>query len=151
MIDNYDDIIKNWSAPKAGCCTEMVDIISPDCSMSQWAVQKTVMELANADYYYTKDEINYLLQQVTASGVTREEVEVMIQRAIASKANQADLDALAQQVSANTAAILDRYTKEETNNLLTRYLTKLEANSMFANYSKVEDTTLILNNENITI
>lgn len=151
MIDNYNEIINDWSAPSVGCCTEMVDIISPDCSMSQWAVQKTVMELANADYYYTRDEIDYLLRKVTESGVTRQQVEEMIADAIADKANQADLEALAQQVSANTIAILNRYTKEETNSLLERYLTKLEANQMFANYSRVDGTTLILNNENITI
>lgn len=151
MIDNYDDIINSWSAPKVECCTEMVDVIAPDCSMSQWAVQKTVMELANADYYYTKDEINYLLEQVTASGITREQVEQMIQDAIADKANQADLEALAAQVSANTQSILNTYTKQETNALLDSYLTKIKANEMFANYSKVEDTTLVLNNQNITI
>lgn len=149
MIDNYNDIINDWSAPSVGCCTEMVDVISPDCSMSQWAVQKTVMELANSDYYYTRDEIDYLLGQVTASGVTREQVEQMIAAAIADKANQADLEALSAQVSTNTEQLLNTYTKQETNSLLEAYLTKLEANAMFANYTKVEDTTLILNSENI--
>ena len=147
MIDNYDEIINDWSAPKVGCCTEMVDVISPDCSMSQWAVQKTVMELANSDYYYTRDEIDYLLGQVTASGVTREQVEEMIQQAIADKASQADLEALSAQVASNTAAILNRYTKEETDSLLDRYLTKLKAMEIRDNYSKVENTTLILNSE----
>ena len=151
MIDNYNDIINDWSAPSVGCCTEMVDVISPDCSMSQWAVQKTVMELANSDYYYTRDEIDYLLGQVTASGVTREQVEQMISDAIASKADKAQVDALAEQVAQNTERILNTYTKAETNSLLDKYLTKLKANEMFANYSGVEGTTLILNNENITI
>ena len=83
MIDNKDEILKNWSAPNVGCCTEMVDIISPDCSMSQWAVQKTVTVLANSDYYYTKYEIDSLLRQVTASAVTREQVEEMIKDVLA--------------------------------------------------------------------
>lgn len=147
MIGNYDDIINNWSSPSVGCCTEMVDIIAPDCSMSQWAVQKTVMELANSDYYYTKDEIDYLLGQVTASGVTREQVEEMIQQAVADKASKADLEALSAQVAANTAEILNRYTKEETNSLLGAYLLKLEAINMRDNYSRVDGDTLILNNE----
>jgi len=150
MIDNYNEIMDEWSAPSVGCCTNMMEI-SPDCDLTRWAVHQTVTLLANADYYYTKDEVNYLLEQVTASGVTREEVEQMILAAIASKANQADLEALSAQVATNTADILNRYTKQETNALLEGFLTKIKANEMFANYSKVDGTTLILNNENIGI
>lgn len=147
MIDNYNEILDSWSAPKVGCCSEMVDIISPDCSMNLWAVQKTVTELANADYYYTRDEIDWLLQQVTASGVTSAMVETMIEQAIASKADKADLDALSAQVASNTAAILNTYTKQETNSLLESYLTKIKAIEMRDNYSRIDGTTLILNNE----
>lgn len=150
MIENYDEIMSQWASPSVGCCTDMVEI-HPDCDLTRWAVQKTVTVLANADYYYTKDEIDYLLEQITKDGVTREEVEQMIQRAIATKANQADLEALSGQVASNTEAILNTYTKQETNALLSAYLTKLKANEMFANYTKVEDTTLILNSENISI
>lgn len=150
MIDNYNDIIDKWSAPSVGCCSNMMEI-HPDCDMTRWAVHQTVTVLANADYYYTKDEVDYLLGQVTASGVTREEVEQMIEQAIASKANQSDLEALSAQVVSNTERLLNTYTKEETNVLLDAYLTKLKANEMFANYSKVENTTLILNSENIGI
>ena len=53
-------------------------------------------------------------------------------------------------VSGNTEAIENTYTKTETNNLLDLYLSKMEANGMFANYSKVENTTLVLNADNIT-
>ena len=150
MIDNYNEIMDEWSAPSVGCCTNMMEI-NPDCDLTRWAVHQTVTLLANADYYYTKDEVNYLLEQVTVSGVTKEEVEQMIQAAIASKANQADLEALSAQVATNTADILNRYTKQETNALLEGFLTKIKANEMFANYSKVDGTTLILNNENIGI
>lgn len=146
MIESYNEIAKNW-----GCCSEMVDVIAPDCSMSQWAVQKTVMELANADYYYTKDEVDSLLKQITAGGVTKEEVEAMISAAIAAKANQADLDALSEQVAQNSRDILDRPTQTEVNNLLSNYYSKLETRGMFANYSKVENTTLVLNAEDIEI
>lgn len=148
MIDNYDEIMEEWGAPSVGTCSAMMTI-EPDMDLKRWCVQKTVMELANADYYYTKTEVNKLLEEITAGAVTREQVEQMIQEAIASKANQADLDALAQQVSANTESILNTYTKQETNSLLDRYLTKLRANQMFANYSKVQGTTLELNAEGI--
>ena len=150
MIDNYNEIMEQWGSPTVGTCSSMMTI-EPDEDIKRWCVQKTVMELANADYYYTKTEVDNLIKEATKDGVTREEVEAMIQRAIASKANQADLEALSAQVASNTSAILNTYTKQETNALLEAYLTKIKANEMFANYSKVEDTTLILNSENITI
>lgn len=149
MIDNYDSILNDWTAPKVGCCTEMVDVISPDCDMNLWAVQKTVTLLANADYYYTRDEVDSLIEQVTASGVTSAMVESMIEEAIRTKADQSEVDAIAEQVRQNTSDILNTYTKQQTNDLLASYYTKLQTNSMFANYSKVDNTTLILNSENI--
>ncbi len=144
MIENYNEVVASWGMNTT--CHEM-ETLDPEAEMRRWCVQKTVTILANADYYYTKDEVDKLLEDITAGGVTREEVERMIQQAIADKANQADLDALAAQVSANTAAILNRYTKQETNALLESYLTKMKAIEMRDNYSKVVDTTLILNNE----
>ena len=107
------------------------------------------MMLANSDYYYTKDEVDYLLREITKDGVTREEVERMIAAAIATKANQADLEALSAQVVSNTERILNTYTKPEVDSLLNSYYTKIQTNDMFSNYSKVENTTLILNSENI--
>lgn len=148
MIDNYNEVMEQWGAPMVGSCTSMMTI-EPDEDLRRWCVQKTVTILANADYYYTKEEVDYLLEQVTASGVTREQVEEMIATAIQDKADKAALDALAAQVSANTQSILNTYTKQETNTLLDRYLTKLRANEMFANYSKVNGTTLELNAEGI--
>lgn len=140
MIDNYNEVMNQWG----GCGTMVVE---PDTDLRRWAVQQTVTILANADYYYTKTEVDKLLEDVTHGGVTREEVQQMIDRAIATKANQADLEALSAQVASNTAAILNRYTKQETNALLESYLTKMKAMEMRDNYSKVVDTTLILNNE----
>lgn len=144
MIDNnvYDDIMTQW-----GCNGVMT--VEPDTDLRRWCVQQTVTVLANADYYYTRAEVDKLIEEITVSGVTREEVEEMIQQAIATKANQADLEALSAQVASNTEAILNTYTKQETNALLSSYYTKLQTNSMFGNYSKVEDSTLILNSENI--
>ena len=149
MIENYDDVMREWSAPtlKHGCCNTVT--IHPDEELDRWAIQQTITILANADYYYTKAEVDSLLEKITASGVTREQVEEMIAVAVADKAKQADLEALSAQVQTNTEQILNTYTKPEVNNLLASYYTKLQTNSMFGNYSKVEDTTLILNAENI--
>jgi hypothetical protein len=125
--------------------------IEPDADMRRWCVHKTVTILANSDYYYTKDEVDHLLELVTVSGVTKEEVEAMIAVAIQDKADKADLQALSAQVQSNSERILNTYTKQETNALLASYLTKLQATDMFGNYSRVEDTTLLLNADNIGI
>jgi len=149
MIEGYEDIMKEWSAPSIGhgCCNTVT--INPNDELDRWAVQQTITILANADYYYTKAEVDSLLKQITENAVTKEEVEAMIAVAIQDKANQADLEALSAQVATNTERILNTYTKPEVNGLLANYYTKIQTNSMFGNYSKVEDTTLILNVENI--
>lgn len=146
MIENYQDVMNEWMNPSVGCCTNMMEII-PDEDMHRWAVTRTITVLANSDYYYTKSEVDKLLQDITASGVTRQEVEEMINTAIATKADEAELEAVAEQVRQNTQDILNTYTKQETNDLLTSYLTKLEAMRMRDNYSKVSGDTLILNSE----
>ena len=146
MIENYDEIMEQWGAPAVGTCSAMMDI-EPEEDIKRWCVQKTVTILANSDYYYTKVEIDKIIKEITEGAVTREEVEQMIARAIATKANQADLEALSAQVASNTERILNTYTKQETNALLDSYLTKIKAIQIRDNYSKVEDTTLILNNE----
>lgn len=148
MIDNYNEVMEQWGAPAVGNCTSMTTI-EPDADMRRWCVHKTVTILANSDYYYTKDEVDHLLELVTASGVTKQEVELMIAVAIQDKADKADLQALSAQVQTNTERILNTYTKPEVNALLNSYYTKIQTNNMFANYSKVENNTLILNSENI--
>lgn len=148
MIDNYNEVMEQWGAPAVGNCTSMTTI-EPDADMRRWCVHKTVTILANSDYYYTREEVDHLLEMITASGVTKQEVEEMIAVAIQDKADKADLQALSAQVQTNTERILNTYTKPEVNNLLASYYTKLQTNSMFGNYSKVDDTTLILNAENI--
>lgn len=64
---------------------------------------------------------------------------------------QTNIEELKDEVKELSDHILDSYTKEETNSLLKSYLTKLEANSMVSNYAVVENTTLKLNNQEITI
>lgn len=165
MIEEYARAMEDWSVGSVsvdtvtpeqgtdidysvGCCS-MPKIIAPEQEMAIWAVSNTDgCILANADYFYTKEEVDHLIDE--ASGMTPEEVQVMINRSIKNKADKEQVNELAQQVSANTQSILNTYTKQETNSLLDQYLTKLQANTMFANYTKVEDTTLILNSENIT-
>lgn len=146
MIENYQDVMNEWANPSVGCCSNMMEII-PDEDMHRWAVTRTITVLANSDYYYTKTEVDKLLEDITASGVTREEVEQMIARAVATKADKAAVDAIAEQVRQNTQQLLNTYTKEETNSLLSNYLSKLEAINMRDNYAGISGTTLTLNNE----
>lgn len=59
---------------------------------------------------------------------------------------------LSEQIAQNTRDILDRYTKSETNSLLSAYYNKLETNTMFANYARViNNNTVSLNDKNITV
>ena len=122
-------------------------MICPQEDLDRWSYCDNSVVLANADYYYTKEQTEELIEGV--SGMTPEQVQSQIDRSIRTKADKSEVNELAEQVRQNTQAILNTYTKAETNALLTAYLTKLKANEMFANYSKIENTTLILNSENI--
>ena len=124
-------------------------MIYPDCDMKKWEYCDNSVILANADAYYTKKQVEDLIDDV--SGMTPSEVQEQIDESIKTKADKSEVNELAQQVRNNTDAILNRYTKQETNSLLQSYLTKLEAKGMFANYSKVSGDVLSLNDENITI
>lgn len=126
--------------------------INPYDSMNDWK-QCCTTQLADAQRYYEKWQIDKMIDDLVISGggVTSGIVQEMIDESISGKADEEQVNELATIVSGQTQEILNRYTKEETNELLQAYLSKMEANSMFANYSKVENTTLILNNENITI
>lgn len=141
MIDNYDEIM-------AGCCSSAVDVIVPDNEMTRWAVQKTVTILANADYYYTKKEVDDIISHIIGGGMTPEEVQAMIDASIRTKA---DASALTEVQDAVASILNNTYTKEETNSLLNSYLTITSATTMTANYSKVEGTTLLLNADNVGI
>ena len=121
--------------------------IYPEQDLDRWSYCDNTVVLANADYYFTKKQTEELIEGV--SGMTPEQGQSQIDRSIRTKADKSEVNELAEQVRQNTQAILNTYTKQETNALLTAYLTKLKANEMFANYSKIENTTLILNSENI--
>ena len=146
MIENYQDVMNEWGNPPVGCCTDMMTI-DREGDLQRWAVTRTITVLANSDYYYTKTEVDKLLEEIVGSNVTREEVEQMIARAVSTKADKAAVDAIAEQVRQNTQQLLNTYTKEETNSLLSNYLSKLEAINMRDNYAAINGTTLTLNNE----
>ena len=124
-------------------------MIYPDCDMKRWEYCDNTVVLANADYYYTKEQVDKKIEDV--EGMTKEDVQKQIDESIKTKADKSEVNELAHKVSENAQRILNTYTKNETNSLLQNYLTKLEANSMVANYAKVNGDTLTLNNDNITI
>lgn len=117
--------------------------------MKRWESCDNSVVLANADYYYTKGQVDKKLEEV--DGMTEDEVQAMIDKSIKDKADKSSLDDIASQVAQNTTAILNTYTKQETNALLADYYTRLETNRLFANYTKVEGDILSLNDNNITI
>lgn len=122
-------------------------MIYPDCDMRRWEYCDNSVILANADAYYTKAQTEELIEGV--SGMTPAEVQEQIDKSIRTKADKSEVNELAQQVRQNTDAILNRYTKQETNSLLQSYLTKLEARQIISNYSAINGDTLILNSNNI--
>ena len=124
-------------------------MIYPDCDIKRWEYCDNTVVLANADYYYTKEQVDKKIEDV--EGMTQEDVQKQIDESIKDKADKSEVNELAQKVSENAQRILNTYTKNETNSLLQAYLTKLEANGMVANYAKVNGDTLTLNNQNITI
>ena len=124
-------------------------MINPDCDMKRWEYCDNTVVLANADYYYTKEQVDKKIEDV--EGMTKEDVQKQIDESIKTKADKSEVNELAKQVSENAQKILNTYTKNETNSLLQNYLTKLEANSMVANYAKVDGDILTLNSGNITI
>lgn len=124
-------------------------MIYPDCDMKRWEYCDSTVVLANADYYYTKEQVDKKIEDV--EGMTKEDVQKQIDESIITKADKSEVNELAQKVSENAQRILNTYDKNETNSLLQNYLTKLEANSMVANYAKVDGDTLALNSNNITI
>lgn len=122
-------------------------MIYPDCDMKRWEYCDSTVVLANADYYYTKEQVDKKIEDV--EGMTQEDVQKQIDESIKDKAEKSEVNELAQKVSDNAQRILNTYTKNETNSLLQAYLTKLEANSMVANYAKVDGNILTLNSNNI--
>ena len=116
--------------------------------MNRWEYCDNTVVLANAEYYYTKEETDRLVESV--SGMTPEEVQEQIDQSIRTKADKSEVNALAEAIREQGERILNTYTKTETDLMLQSYLTKLEGNSLIANYAKVYGDTLALNDANIT-
>lgn len=124
-------------------------MIYPDCDMKRWEYCDNTVVLANADYYYTKQQVDDLIDDV--SGMTPADVQEQIDWSIKDKADKSEVNEIAEAVRQQGERLLNTYTKTETDNLLASYLSKLEAKGMIANYSAVDGDVLSLNNENITI
>ena len=128
--------------------------INPCEDARAWKVCQSV-EIANAGNYYTKRQVDKLITGELTPEEIQEMVDESVSEAMSGLTTKQEFQELAEQVSANTEAILNTYTKdevytkEETHALLGDYLTKLKAKEMFRTYTQVQDTTLILNAENI--
>lgn len=148
---NPEEDIQRWSVNEIAHISDgsstCVETFSPSDTMESWSHCDTHVILANADYYYTKKQVEDLIDDV--SGMTPTEVQEQIDESIKTKADKSEVNELAQQVRENTQRILNTYTKQETNSLLTAYLTKLEANAMVRNYAKVNGDVLTLNSDNL--
>ena len=92
-------------------------MIYPDEDMKRWECCDTQVVLANANYYYTKGQVDKKLDEI--DGMTEEEVQTMINRSIRTKADKTDVNALSGQVEDNTEAIANTYTKREVDNAIT--------------------------------
>lgn len=148
---NPEEDIQRWSVNEIAHVSDgsstCVETFSPSDTMESWSHCDTHVILANADYYYTKKQVEDLIDDV--SGMTPAEVQEQIDESIKTKADKSEVNELAQQVRENAQKILNTYTKQETNSLLTAYLTKLEANVMARNYAKVNGDVLTLNSDNL--
>lgn len=132
LIEDY--FYKNvvWSAD----LPLVVDGISYDITTVQNALKKI--------FYNDKESggTDITVDQTLDSGSTNPIANQAVTRAI---------DSISTQVAQNTQAVLDRYTKAETNSLLSSYYTKLETNTLFTNYARVDNDTISFNDGNITI
>ena len=60
--------------------------IFPDCDMKRWEYCDSTVVLANADYYYTKEQVDKKIEDV--EGVTKEDVQKQIDESIKDKADK---------------------------------------------------------------
>lgn len=124
--------------------------INPTKVIDAWATSDCVVQLANADYYATKEWVDNKLEDI--GGVTEDRVNELISdktRPLSAKIDELSKNILSPQeideridkkVSPLTARI-----EELTRNMLS----KDELNSAIGNYAKVTNDTLLLNAENL--
>ena len=137
MIDNYE------------CCSGMVEI-NPAEDIHRWSVQQTITILANADYYYTKNEMDIILKRIEGKILSEEQIRAIIDQCTQEFITEAEVDAKLEDYSTKeeTEAAIeeaiehisldDYYTKEETDEAiedaiehisLDDYYTKQETNA----------------------
>lgn len=122
-------------------------MIYPECDMKRWEYCDNTVVLANADNYYTKKQVEDLIDDV--SGMTPAEVQEQIDYSIRTKADKSEVNEISRVVQEQGEKLQNTYTKSETNSLLQAYLTKLEANAIVSNYAKVNGDVLTLNSDNL--
>lgn len=126
MIDNYE------------CCSGMVEI-NPAEDIHRWSVQQTITILANADYYYTKNEMDIILKRIEGKILSEEQIRAIIDQCTQEFITEAEVDAKLEDYSTKeeTEAAIeeaiehiqldDYYTKQETNAAITAATQPLES------------------------
>ena len=61
-------------------------MINPDCDMKRWEYCDSTVVLANADYYYTKEQVDKKIEDV--EGMTQEDVQKQIDESSKTKADK---------------------------------------------------------------
>lgn len=100
--------------------------INPAEDIHRWSVQQTITILANADYYYTKNEMDIILKRIEGKILSEEQIRAIIDQCTQQFITEAEVDAKLEDYSTKeeTEAAIeeaiehiqldDYYTKEET-------------------------------------
>lgn len=100
--------------------------INPAEDIHRWSVQQTITILANADYYYTKNEMDIILRRIEGKILSEEQIRAIIDQCTQEFITEAEVDAKLEDYSTKeeTEAAIeeaiehiqldDYYTKEET-------------------------------------
>lgn len=100
--------------------------INPAEDIHRWSVQQTITILANADYYYTKNEMDIILRRIEGKILSEEQIRAIIDQCTQEFITEAEVDAKLEDYSTKeeTEAAIeeaiehiqldDYYTKDET-------------------------------------
>ena len=104
------------------CCNNN---IYPDCDLKRWETSYSVA-LANADNYYTKKEVDDLLDDIVVSGdgITADEAQDLIDSSLQDYYNKDEIDAAFDTVNDELANKLDASAYTPTD--LSQYWTSAE-------------------------
>lgn len=123
--------------------------INPTKVKDMWATSDCVVQLANAEYYATKEWVNDKLDDI--GGVTEEKVNEIVDEKTKPLSSKID-DMLVQIGLKASVDYVDEKAGDlqtQIDNLLKSVLTKEVVDSALGNYAKVNEETLILNAENL--